>query len=104
MHTHGITHRDLKPENLMLDANYNLKVIDFGFAIASKAHDGSGVAHTYKGTAMYMSPELHLGQGYNPLDNDMFSIAVILFVMLSAAYPFNRAAVDRDPKYNLIIN
>ena len=53
---------------------------------------------------MYMSPELLLGQGYSPLDNDMFSIAVILFVMRSGAYPFFEKAADRDPRYNLIIN
>ena len=99
MHTHGITHRDLKPENLMLDHDYNLKVIDFGFAIASEARDESGIAHSYKGTPTYMSPELHARQGYNPLDNDMFSIAVILFVMRSAAIPFNKA-VEKDAHYN----
>ena len=32
-HSVGLYHRDIKPENLMLDAKYNLKIIDFGLAI-----------------------------------------------------------------------
>ena len=31
-HRNGVAHRDIKPENLMLDQNFNLKIVDFGFA------------------------------------------------------------------------
>ena len=36
MHSNGIAHRDLKLENIMFDKDFNLKLIDFGFAIQCK--------------------------------------------------------------------
>ena len=50
-----------------------------------------------------MSPEVHARQGYIPSEDDMFGIAVILFVMRSAAIPFNKA-VEQDAHYSQIFN
>lgn len=41
-HDMGFAHRDLKPENLMLDEDYNLKIVDFGFAAALTGVGGMG--------------------------------------------------------------
>lgn len=57
-------HRDLKPQNIMLDKNYNLKVIDFGDArkvvedLDEDEKDGGARRGTFVGTVNYQSPEV----------------------------------------------
>jgi serine/threonine protein kinase len=46
MTTKNLVHRDLKLENIMLDSNFNLKVIDFGFCAPLAGRTGSGLLHT----------------------------------------------------------
>ena len=61
-HSRGVTHRDLKPENLLIGADSNLKLADFGHAHAASVtgRDGSVNLETYCGTKAYMAPEIHL--------------------------------------------
>ena len=54
MHNQDIAHRDLKPENIVLDHEYCVKIIDFGFA--KRKQDSSG---TVLGTEQYYSPQIH---------------------------------------------
>ena len=58
MHSRGIAHWDLKPENLLLDADLNLKVSDFGLASSNRLN------LSVVGTELYMAPEIRRGKGY----------------------------------------
>lgn len=49
MHKQGFVHRDLKPENIVLDADFNLKLADFGFAQRFNKN-GTGLMNTPLGT------------------------------------------------------
>ena len=65
MHRAGICHRDLKCENLVLDADFNLKVIDLGLAIDVSGERGSGFCKKeFCGTRGYKAPEIVVGIGY----------------------------------------
>jgi serine/threonine protein kinase len=101
-HNQGITHRDLKPENLLFDADFNLKVADFGFATLLAGKDGSGQLHTILGTESYMAPEIHLRQPYNGPAVDLFASAIILFILISGTPPFAKADPKNDPHYKLL--
>eukprot|EP00330_Aristerostoma_sp_ATCC50986_P010545 CAMPEP_0114596026 /NCGR_PEP_ID=MMETSP0125-20121206/17967_1 /TAXON_ID=485358 ORGANISM="Aristerostoma sp., Strain ATCC 50986" /NCGR_SAMPLE_ID=MMETSP0125 /ASSEMBLY_ACC=CAM_ASM_000245 /LENGTH=566 /DNA_ID=CAMNT_0001798487 /DNA_START=68 /DNA_END=1768 /DNA_ORIENTATION=- len=101
-HEQGITHRDLKPENLLFDADFNLKVADFGFATLLAGKDGSGQLHTILGTESYMAPEIHLRQPYSGPAVDLFASAIILFIMMSGNPPFAKADPRNDPHYKLL--
>ncbi len=96
-HSRGVVHRDLKPENLVLDASFNLKIVDFGLAaMAPKGTVGPVVHHSGVGSQPYTAPEvyynreLYSSQGYRGEPADVWSCAVILYVMLKGSPPFRR--------------
>ena len=89
IHTHGVVHRDLKPENIMVDADDNIKLIDFG--IASQA--GSRRLTFAKlsqvmGTPEYISPEQVKGKRGDGR-SDIYALGVMLYEMLSGKTPFS---------------
>lgn len=86
-HRAGVVHRDIKPANLMLLADGRLKVTDFGIARLR----GSDLVKTQAGyllaTPRFASPEQLRGQEVDGR-SDLFSASVVLYFLISAAYPF----------------
>ena len=99
MKDNGFSHRDLKPENVCLDADFNLKIIDWGFATP---YQPGSVTKSYRGSGSYMAPEIRENRAYDPHKVDMFSLGTILYVLKMRQYPWERA-VNRG-RYQLIIN
>ncbi|KAH7286408.1 hypothetical protein KP509_32G005800 [Ceratopteris richardii] len=87
-HSQGVYHRDLKPENLLLDANGNLKISDFGLSALSEQCLKDGLLHTTCGTPNYVAPEVIYENGYDGAKADLWSCGVILFVLLAGFLPF----------------
>ena len=105
LHTKGFAHRDLKPENILLTSkNYDIKLIDFGFATPTSGSDGSGYNRTQLGTPMYMAPEIISGTKYQGTTVDLFALGVILFQLRVGFDPFDKCASKDDMFYKLIVN
>jgi calcium-dependent protein kinase len=85
LHQAGFVHRDIKPENFILvdqDGHKSLKLIDFGLASRSGAHEQ---VHEAGGTSFYMAPEIAEAHGTPPFTpiGDSWSIGVILATLAS---------------------
>jgi serine/threonine-protein kinase len=88
IHENGVVHRDLKPENIMVDANDNIKLIDFGIAGDSAARRLTYANFTATlGTADYISPEQVKGKRGDGR-TDIYALGVILYEMLTGRLPF----------------
>ncbi len=82
-HQRGIVHRDIKPSNLLIDAEGQLWVTDFGLA-QMESETGLTMTGDFVGTLQYMSPEQVLGQG-GIVDHrtDVYSLGVTLYELLT---------------------
>jgi len=85
-HDAGVVHRDLKPGNLMVAADGQLKLTDFGVAsvfAAERLTRTGGIV----GTADYMSPEQARGQRSTPR-SDLYALGAVIYTMLTGRPPF----------------
>ena len=88
-HRRGIIHRDIKPSNIMIDAEGNAFLTDFGIARMTEAGQGLTQTGYAVGTPGYMSPEQGMGGDNVDARADIYSLGVMLFQMLTSKLPYN---------------
>jgi serine/threonine protein kinase len=105
MHGRGVVHRDLKPENMLITAEGQLKILDFGIAMdeAARRLTWAGLSNSI-GTPDYMAPE-QIGGRRGDVRTDVYALGAILYEMLTGELPYSapnaqammRAKTTSDP-------
>jgi len=95
LHRHGVVHRDLKPGNVLVGADLEPKVLDFGLALRTGAQHLTEPGQVL-GTRDYFSPEQARGQSALDVRSDVFSLGVILYQLLTGRLPFRDETVQEQ--------
>ncbi|WP_066194023.1 MULTISPECIES: Stk1 family PASTA domain-containing Ser/Thr kinase [Gracilibacillus] len=85
-HANGIVHRDIKPQNILIDTYGQVKVTDFGIAVALSA-TALTQTNSVMGSVHYLSPEQARGGKANN-KSDIYSLGIVLFELLTGKLPF----------------
>ena len=98
-HAQGILHRDIKPANLLLDAQGNAWVADFGLAKAFEGDDGLTQTGDIVGTVRFMAPERF--DGRSEPRSDVYALGVTLYELLTLRHPVRGAESHKADRSHL---
>jgi len=84
-HKRGVIHRDVKPRNVLITADHDVKLSDFGIAVIHGTAGGPEPRHA--GSPPYMAPEQIRQRALTP-QSDLFALGVVMFELLSGRHPF----------------
>jgi tetratricopeptide (TPR) repeat protein len=88
VHAAGLVHGDVKAQNVMREEGGRIVLMDFGAGSAQGAD-----ARALAGTPLYLAPEVLAGEPATPR-SDIYSLGVLLFHLLTRAYPYSAANLD----------
>jgi serine/threonine protein kinase len=84
-HSRGVAHRDLKPQNILMTADRDVKITDFGLC---HFESSDSAKTTICGTAAYIAPECLKSHKYDSFAKDIWSLGVILYEIVSGEPPW----------------
>lgn len=85
-HANGLIHRDIKPQNILIDKFGNVKITDFGIAIALSATSLTQT-NSIVGSVHYLSPEQARG-GVATKKSDIYSLGIVMYELLTGELAF----------------
>jgi serine/threonine-protein kinase len=94
LHGRGILHRDLKPGNILVGADLEPKLVDFGLALDLGAPGRLSRSGDVAGTPGYLSPEQAAGGLQLDARSDVFSLGAVLYELLTGQPPFQGDTVS----------
>ncbi len=111
-HAQGVIHRDLKPRNILIDADGQPHIVDFGICAVETADWSSWARCTITragdviGTLKYMSPEQAWGGVAGPIDerSDIWALGVMLYeIVTDGGYPYDIEPTPDKPVHEALL-
>ncbi|MGH8312869.1 MAG: serine/threonine protein kinase, partial [Gammaproteobacteria bacterium] len=84
-HRKGLVHRDIKPGNIMMTADGDVRIVDFG--VAHMAGNDGGQLKGLVGSPSYMAPE-QMRQQPSTVQTDLYSLGVVMYELLTGKRPY----------------
>lgn len=94
-HSRGVIHRDISARNILVAHDGSVVLLDFGIALSSFDSSRLSGSDELLGTFLYMAPETILGGDASP-ESDIFSLAAVLYQMLTGHLPFGLSKAGSD--------